>query len=422
METKINSSFIVQILIINVILSIVCITVLTIKVYPSFSEIQDKKSELSEKYETFKRVSKEGLTFNEFVEEKNKDTNATEYLKDLIKVIPESFYNKNIKNTDSWDFLASIQSKISKLEKQKKDKLLEQRDQKIEDILPSYSDSLVSVSSQNNLTDFKFVSYVESLLYAFNLVSDNPIWIADVVPVKEFTDNASSKNISNSVDTNIFYIPLKLSVTGRKTDIIDFLHFVENVGNIRVEKWEEVTFYQDEEIKKVLPWENKNLYQNQIFDIEVMRMNSYLDSKLSPSNLSLIDLVKKEQANESMSIELQLRFYVKWLPDYLVKKSIKDTLDTYEVLSKKVDKKMRELSLKQFETSEEILLVNSVKTLNFDLQKLAPQIKEMRLALAKSEWIDALYRKSTNYALKFDSIDKTLDKIDKKLQVNTNKK
>lgn len=421
METKINNNFIVQILIVNIVISVVFVFVLIGKVIPSFNEIEAKKSELSEKYETFKRISKEWLTFNEFIEEKNKDTNATEYLKDLIKVIPESFYNKNIKNTDSWDFLTFIQSKITKLDKQKKDKLLEQRDETIENILPSYSDSLVSVSNQNNLTDFKFVSYVESLLYAFNLTSESPLWISDIVPVKEFTDS-TNKNIGNSVDTNIFYIPLKLSLTGRKTDVIDFLHFVENVGNIRVEKWEEVTFYKDEQIKKTLPWTNRDLYQNQIFDIEVMRMSSYLDSKLSPSNMSLIDLVKKEQANESMDIELQLKFYVKWLPDYLVKKSIKDTLDTYDTLSKKVDRKMKELSLKQFETSEEILLVNSVKTLNFDLQKLAPQMKEMKLALAKSEGIDSLYRKSTNYALKFEMIEKTLEKIDKKLQINTNKK
>ncbi len=411
METKINNNFVVQILIVNIILSVIFIFVLIGKILPSFNEIESKKSELSEKYQTFQRISKEWLTFNEFIEQKNKDTNATEYLRDLIKVIPESFYNKNIKNTDS----------SLKHEKQKKDKLLEQRDETVESILPSYSDSLVSVSDQNNLTDFKFVSYIESLLYAFNLTSDSPLWISDVVPVKEFTDS-TNKNIANSVDTNIFYIPLKLSLTGRKTDIIDFLHFVENVGNIRVDKWEEVIFYKDEEVKKILPWTNRNLYQNQIFDIEVMRMNTYLDSKLSPSNLSLIDLVKKEQANESMDIELQLKFYVKGLPDYLIKKSIKDTLDTYDILSKKVDKKMKELSLKQFETSEEILLVNSVKTLNFDLQKLAPQMKEMKLALAKNEWIDALYRKMTNYALKFQMIESTLEKIDKKLQINTNKK
>jgi hypothetical protein len=421
METKINNNFVVQILIVNIIISIIFVFVLIGKVIPSFNEIEAKKSELSEKYETFKRISKEWLTFNEFIEEKNKDTNATEYLRDLIKVIPESFYNKNIKNTDSADFLTFIQSKIVKLDKQKKDKLLEQRDETIESILPSYSDSLVSVSDQNNLTDFKFVSYIESILYAFNLTSESPLWISEVVPVKEFTDSVN-KNIGNSVDTNIFYIPLKLSLGGRKTDIIDFLHFVENVGSIRVEKWEEVSFYKDEKIKKVLPWTNRDLYQNQIFDIEVMRMNAYLDSKLSPSNMSLIDLVKKEQANESMSIELQLKFYVKGLPDYLVKKSIKDTLDTYDVLSKKIDRKMKELSLKQFETSEEILLVNSVKTLNFDLQKLVPQMKEMKLALAKNEWIDALYRKSTNYALRFEMIEKTIEKIDKKLQINTNKK
>lgn len=151
-------------------------------------------------------------------------------------------------------------------------------------------------------------------------------------------------------------------------------------------------------------------------------MPTYLDSTLSPSNLSLVDLVKKEQANEAMELELQLNFYVKGLPNYLAKKYVKDMTTRYDELTKKVETRMKELSLRQFETSEDILLVNSVKTISFDLKKYAEDIKKIKAALAKGERLETLYKTSTEYTTKFDTMEGLLVKIDKNLQLNNNKK
>lgn len=418
METKINNNYVVQIFIANMTLLIIFCVVIWTNIYPSYSEVQGEKVQLSQQYATYKRIAQEWINFSEFITQANQDKWATDYLRDLIKVIPESFYNKNIKNTSWWTFLSFVQNKTIKVEASRKDKLLEQRDQKLQAILPSYSDGADAVDKQDSITEFEFVNYVESLLYAFNLTSTNAIGISDLIPVKEFTDS-SNKPQDNLVDTNIYYIPLKLEVFGKKTDIVDFLHFIENVGSISVGKWEQVQLFSDQKLKNVLSWrEGKSVYENQVFDIEVMRMNSYLDSKLSPSDLPLVDLVKKEQANEPIGVEFQLRFYIKWLPNYLVKKYIKDTVDKYDSLVKKVDKRMKEASLKQFETSDQIIMVNSIKALNYDLQSISDDMKKLKTSSTKNEEISPLYKKSIDYMLKFTSIESTLDKIDKKLQLS----
>ncbi len=417
METKINNNYVVQIFAANVFICVVFCIILGASMYPSYLEIQDEKSQLSQQYTIYREISEKGISLNEFTSKVNQDKAATDYLKDIIKIIPESFYDKNIKNTSWGTFLSFIQNKIAKIESSKKDKLLEQRDQKLQAILPSYTDNGASIDNQNNITEFKFVNYVESLLYAFDLSSSSTIGISDLVPVKQFTESLTKQD--SSIDTNIYYIPLKLEVTGKKTDIIDFLHFVENVGSISIWKDQDIQVFEDQELKNILPeGDGKNIYQNQVFDVEVMKMTSYLDSSLSPSDLPLVDLVKKDQANESIDLELQLRFYVKGLPNYLVKKYVKDTADKYDGLVKRVDKKMKDVSMIQFETSDQIIMANSVKTLSYDLQTISDDIKKLKMGLAKNEDIAALYRKSTSYMSKFTSIENTLDKIDKKLQLS----
>lgn len=423
METKINSNYAIQILILHTVVFCVFLGIIIFKVYPSLISVEDQKKELLEKYTWYNKIVQQGLTYDEFIEEKNQDSNISEYLNDLIKAIPQSFYDKSIKNTSWGNFLDYMQSKISKIDKQKKDKLIEERDQKLESILPSYSSSISSIGGQENLTDFKFTNYVESILNAFSLTSNDSIWISDIIPVEDYADTSDTKKKQSSLDTNIFYIPLKLSVKWKKSDVIDFLYFIENVGTIKVDKSNQVSFYTDDTFKKNLPDSlESNIFENQIFDIEDLRMPTYLDSRLSWSDAPLVDYVRQTQGDDMIEMDLQLRFYIRWLPDYLVKKYIKDTLDTYDALSKELDKKVKELDAKQFTTSDEILLVNSVKALDYNLSKYASDVKSAKVSLSKSQDIDTLYRKCQEYVKVFTTIEETLDKVNKKLEINTNKK
>ena len=57
--------------------------------------------------------------------------------------------------------------------------------------------------------------------------------------------NANEK----SLETNLFYIPVKLSLTGNKEGIINFLHYVENVGKI-YEEDKDIKIYTDTFLNK----------------------------------------------------------------------------------------------------------------------------------------------------------------------------
>jgi len=81
------------------------------------------------------------------------------------------------------------------------------------------------------------VNSIENLLFSFNLISKDPIGIRDIEPVDfgVITTDSKDANQDAGTDTSIFRIPVSFSATGQKKDIIDFLHYLENVGSISIE-------------------------------------------------------------------------------------------------------------------------------------------------------------------------------------------
>ena len=420
MQTRINNSYLLQIFIVNLIIFFWFLGYIFINILPKYSEIEEKKWELAEQISTLKRIQKEGINFQEFKDQKSKNNEQNEYLTSILKTISNTFYTKHIKN--NWPdelFSTFIESKTQSIQAMKKEPSFQDRIQKIESIIPSYSQN-VSSSKKWNLSDFKFVNSVESMLYAFNLTSNDQIGIGEVIPVKEFsTNNKKSEEVSNSLDTNLFYIPLRLSLFWRKVDVIDFFHYVENIWTIQVENGE-IEFFKDEWSKKIIPsFSGSNIYESQVFDIESLDIPEYLDSSIVSSDIpDMIEYIKRSQGNERVDFDITLRFYVKWLPDYQIKKYIKETADMYDSLVKDIDSTIKSLTLKQSSAqSDYVIALNSLKSMLYDLQSIENEIKAIRVDMAKSLNLQETYRKSLVFSEKFLLFRRNFEWINKKLEI-----
>lgn len=304
------------------------------------SEVEAKKIDTQKLYEELSKIKKEWINFNEF---KNISTdNETD--KVILSNITSDFYNKYLKNNWSTDFDTFINKKKKELNSEENIKLIEKNKSQIINILPTYSENNINIW-WDKLSDLKFVNYIESIVDSFNLSIWWSIGIWNVVLLDEY---AVSSNWWDSLESSIFYIPLNITVKGTKSNIIDFLYFIEHVWNIEINN-NKINVVRDYKnflsvnwFPKILSWDkyikDYNIFENQITDISKISIPEYIDwSYISRGDKDFIDFIKKTQWNEEFEVKVNLNFYVKWQPKYEILKFIKSVTNNFKLLNLKVN-------------------------------------------------------------------------------------
>ena len=397
-------SSITQTFFFNLVLLIFLVGVTVFSLWPSFLEIESQKDTLSTNYTELEQIKKQGIAIKDF-KIIAWETEMDQYLKELVKNTGEPFYSRNFKNTERTSFDLFIEDKSEAIAEEQKQLILEEKNDVVDTLLPIYTSD---ESSENALTDFRFINYVESVLYAFNLVSTDSIWVWEL----EKVDNQDVDN-QTSLDSNIFYIPLRLELTGQKSDILDFIHYFENVGSIDL-KDDNVMVYQDKVISKTFPWEitssDGNLYEHQFSDIEKISMDTYIDSSSSPVRWDFAEFIKTTQKREKFSIEVDLRFYVQWLPDYKIESYIKGVLDLHAELTKSSQRALK-LSFDSSapNTSDSLKAKNAVRSLSGILEMMGDDVKKLRVSFSKKDKdLLSLYNLADQYNRKLRKIEEVL--------------
>lgn len=367
-----------------------------INIVPNIQAIEEDKTKTLNAYTDLLRITKSWLSFDEF--KANIWTWATDvYLSKIIKNISSEFYNKNLVNTKELTYKKFLESKKIDLNSNENNLLLEESLKDIEKLLPTYSDN--SIEYWNNpLTDYKFINYVESIIETFNLSSDSSLWITNVNLVDEFSVNVKKWE---SLESNLYYIPLKLVLKWTKTDFIDFIDFIENVGNMKIENDEIVLnkyISWNSWVVKVLEWDkytkNYNFYEHQIIDISSIFIKEYLDwSYISKWDTDFFEFIKNTQWKQKYTFTVDLKFYVKWVPIYKVEEFIQKIIDRYNELNKLVKKSLVNTKISRWER------INLTK-INSTLKQIDKDIINLKKELRKKEKIEELYIQ----ALKIDSI------------------
>lgn len=404
-NTRIKSA-IIQGFTFNAVLAVALVWFFLYSTFPNLLLVIEKQNTLQEALTYYQKIQKEGLTLKELRTEYGKLWQKDPYVTNLLKNIDESFYQENLVNTTDTDYRTFLLSKKQTILEEKDSDEYRARDAKISAILPSYSDSQ---NIEWSLTDYEFISYIEALLFTFNLETQDSIGTGNIESIKT-SSSTNSQNEENSLDTSIFYIPLELGVVGQKRDILDFIHYFENVGSINVENGE-ILVYTDNVIQKPLEWyqlfPQYNIYENQIADIQYVVMQDYIDASPQPNNADLSTFVKQTQGRERFTAQIKIHFYISWLPDYKVEKFITDTLEKYDETKKTITQeiaKMKKVSWK-VESGDVLFAMSTINSLEGIINNMEASSKDLRKTfLQDPSKIEVVYSKT-------NELDKKLDKI-----------
>lgn len=350
------------------------------------------------------------------------------------------FFETHLRQSQTTDYLEFLDEKQTFIDSSKE--VLAQRDEQVATVLPSYT-SIYDDGA--NLSDAKFVNYLERLFRTFSLTTQAKFGVDAVVPVNKDEQN---------LDKQIFYIPVKLDLTGQKSKIAAFLYYIQNVGILHSSEttqdkntdennlddtatsesenneWEEtpekivpqnikLEFLSDTDrilaLNQIrsMTWDSDitNLFETQLIDIEVINFSKYIATddgshSMLDNDRTAAEFVRNNipRDNEEYTISLSMRFYVRGMPIYKIESFVENTIQTYDALSQRTEQHLsRIMNSGKTEVWQNISLgelTQRLKTLQSYLANMWSTIEMLRSALATKENLNDAYMKASQ--LHFD--------------------
>jgi len=346
------------------------------------SEIENKKTQLREiitKYDNFK---KNWLKQEEFIT-KTQDESIKNILNQDKEFYKDTFKNSNFENYDLF-----LDSKNKFLRENSKETDTINKEDKISNLIPNYQDW---VYTDWNMTDLDFISYVESILNLFWLKTSSNIFIWEVLPL--------DKDSKDTLSSQIFYIPLNLELSWNIKNIENFLIFSKNLGKIIMsEKDDNFEVYNDKNLNS-LNYSNtnfksyNNIYNNQIFSIEKIDIPNFLNNTENVFDYKMkVDLI----------------FYVKWLPTYVIERQINEVKVSFEELNTKLNTKLTDKNL----SKSNIEKVKSLSLYMKDLQKVYNKLNPTweQIKIFKDNLLNN-YKDAYKLKINIESVNKKLNAI-----------
>lgn len=317
---------------------------------PDIKEIEEIKNSTYETFTKVNAIKNKWISYDEFKSAISAELSSDSaknwedgYLVEVANSITEDFYNTYLVNDSNTSYLTFLEEQSAELWEWE---LNAKRNEIVSKILPVYSE-VVSDLWDWSLSEFKFVNYIESIIETFNLTFSNQVWISNVT----LLENYSVWVFDSSLETNIYYIPVNLDLTWKRSDILDFLYFAGHVWKVYIE-WDEllidkkvISDFERSFKNKILKWEasNSEIFNNQILDIESANFTEYIDPSITYSanytTESLVWNIKNTQFSEDWNykVSVVLRFYVKWLPIYKVEQYITEFIRDFNQVQTKIE-------------------------------------------------------------------------------------
>jgi hypothetical protein len=350
-------------------------------ILPDIKLISTDKVALENTYNSYSWALKKWIDFTDF--KANvwawKDTKDDLYLKYLLNSTwSGDFYNKKIMNNDTnFNFSWSLTKTALLLQKDRMKN--EKKIEKINKILPMYSSDSVNLVDTWVISDFVLINKMESLFNTFELEYWNSISISDITPLGSIS--------TWSIDSDIFQIPMKVKLSWAKSNLENFIHYLENVWSFEiVETWtwseiyKDIKIYNDDVIKNRANWKialyndstdavdwnkipntdsNYDIYNNQIVNITNIKVkDEFIDDTVPDS--------------KNIDLDVELTFYVRWLPTYKVQNFLNNFINDYRKLVIDVNAEMA----KKWNNLQEVTKINDyLKTLDKDVSNIEKSIR-----------------------------------------------
>jgi len=333
-----------QKLIFSILWSITLIACVVFYILPEWRNISSIRAQTQEVIQTYEKYKKTGPSIEEIITQwQNKEVQSilsTQQGRDF-------FFNYYINPaTDSEDYTEFLKNKYKTITGKQSQNT---RDAEVSRIIPYFNQWFSVFEEENqennetknqnaNLSHFSFINYIERLLYTFQLQNDSPLWVQAVYPVNTET---------NEIESMISYIPIHLNLRGQRSDIVDFLWFMQEVAKIRsVENntlfiKEDVVISDRDSPKYIIGQEDRedyNIYENQLVDIQEIFFPKHLDESSNIRHRTVrtpedfINFIKSGRGGEYENLEMQLRFYVRSHPIYKIENYIQSVVTQYDTL------------------------------------------------------------------------------------------
>jgi len=424
--TKRMKNAIIQAMVANIIFLLILGWAILFFVIPRVQIALWLRDSLEEVYANYDTIEKSWIQLQELrAMAMQKESSSDAYTSTLLRNVTPQFYNSIFLSNTSWssyeEFLQEIKKNVFEIKAS--DEYIK-KDKTLSSILPIYTQD--SAFSKEGLTDFAFVNYIENLLYDFNLTANGEIWIGilekvggateEVAPVVIWEDGEEIPAIpTNTLEEDIFKIPLSFEITWQKSDVVDFIHFFENVGSIAI-KDAQLEIYNDKFISKSLnfnrnAWfESYNIYEKQIADISSVSWEEYPDSSTyDVTQKGLIALMKSDQARERVAVEIKLDFYVSGVPGYRMEQYIQELISDFNKMLQEVwmDAKKYTSQAYKFNNGEQLQAITQLQNLDTLLIAQQENIKNLQMELMSRVDIQMTYETSISQREMLDWIIKT---------------
>lgn len=383
-------------------------------VYTKVKAIEEKKSTTSNLFNELDRLSIKWLNYSEF-KTLASAASLNSYQKELLNSVDTQFFNENFKNTSKDSYLQFLDNKNKKLNNPEEQEKFRKKEDQIIKILPPYSESEVN-GANNLLSDFKFINYIENLLATFSLEYNNEIGITELFLVEEFSEAWKKSKL----DTDIYSIPLTLSLEGTKYNIINFLYFIEHVWNIKIAE-NSLTIHNQNEDKFLYRWvkillksdqpsssnysrsyvENYNIFENQLIDFQSIEFPENLDKLDIPKIKeweTIASRIKNTQWSDKISIDVELNFYVKGVQNIKIINHLKSYITYFNTTKRLVAKEMKN---KKLNTRQK----NTIKAIQADINEMSKWLKWLNISISKQENLNESLKNVSNYTVSLHSMN-----------------
>jgi len=415
---KAQKSAIISSLTLNLIFFIWFIWSIIYYLYPNYLEVNANKEKLIEQIDKYNKLEKKGMSFVDF---RSSSAIKEVWISHIIQDIDQDFFNLNFENNTSDNYIKFLDKKQIEINKIKESDILIERDKTISRVLPFYSQWILTDWS---VSDLWFINYLENLFRSFNLKSNDPIWITDIIPYSEYEDINN-----NSLSSNLFYIPLNFTLEWRKSDILDFIYYIQNIAVIKeITEDDNIVFYSDNLLNRNINLsknlQNNNIYESRIMEITSLKLREYIDSWLDfrreneKTVQGLINFIRNDniQNKESYIIDIWINFYLRWLPSYELNSYISNIEERFYEISWKVRESLTLTNNKRLTTSNRdlVLIENFLRDLDSYLKELEWKVDEMNLWWLDRN-IDEIYKIALDVNKNLEPIEKAYEKNLKKL-------
>lgn len=382
--------------------------VISIYIYKEVIKIEEVKSDFNTVLDEYNSVKTKWLTYEDFtVLTKRKDFDdeqlvkelSDEYTQNLLKNLDKSFYDSNFINSENLTYIKFLENKKNELEESNAKEDFIKKEEQILSILPMYITEW-EFHTENGLTDFKFISYIENLLRKYSLTTTSSIGIKEIRPVNNKLNNITELNIEESW---IYYIPLNLKLVWAKANILKFLNYINTAWTVLEENWDIV-------IKD----------KNQIVDISSLEMNDYIDSSSLKDDRELFELIINwVQSNDRYEVEVQLSFFVVGVPLYKIKQEVEKVIwkASKESYNYYVLENLVQENLKNTLNSWNSYYEKHLSKINLYLWTIKKDVISLYAKINKWENVEKEFKKVLEYKDKFLLITKELSEVSNKLNL-----